>query len=503
MTIYHMNKGIGRASSGIEYAQKYRFELVKEFPERQFFVFCDYLSTNITVYTDKMGFDPDYVLNAYKYMAGQKNHPSSYSADDFAATIPSEFEKTDDTSQFVSYKSDKTHYKLWLLPENGMVDRIDTIFNGKLMTVDHYSDRLTSTDFYTGAAVTARHFYDENGKLSMRQFYQDKAIALTLIDDLVLQGRNAFYQEFFKRLEFTADDLIIVDRNKEIGDALYPNSGEAKVCVVIHAEHYNAARTTDDWVGWNNFYEYPFVNPQWIDHFIVSTYKQEEILREQMAKMGHPDVDVLTIPVGAITHISDGENVEKNKYKFMTASRLAFEKHIDISIKAVVAAKKVVPELEFHIYGDGKFRKDLADLIKKYDASSYIILEGHKNLAEIYPQFGGYLTASGSEGFGLTILEAIAEMLPIVGLNVNYGNTEFVKSGVNGILIEKTDPKTQVKDMTAAIIKQVQTLDFAKNIAYSQEKAAQYTDVEVKKKWRALYDTVLFRGINTDNGGEA
>ncbi|GFH43002.1 glycosyltransferase Gtf1 [Lactococcus hodotermopsidis] len=498
MTIYHINKGIGRASSGIEYAQKYRYELVKAFPERQFFVFCDYLATNITVFTDRMGFDIDDVLNAYKFMAGQKNHRSTYTVDEFVETIPESFEKTEETSRFVLFQYDKTQYKVWLLPDNGMVDRIDTIFNGKLMEVGRYSDRLTATDFYTGVAVSARHFYDEAGNLSMRQFYENGEITLTMIDTLVLQGRNAFYQEFFKRLNFTAEDLILVDRNKDIGDALYLNKGKAKTCVVIHAEHYNEARTTDDWVGWNNFYEYPFVNAQWIDHFIVSTYKQEEILRKQMALMGHPDVDVLTIPVGAISHISDGANVEKNKYKFMTASRLAFEKHIDISIKAVVKAKESVPELEFHIYGEGKFRKDLADLIKKYKADDYIILEGHKNLAEIYPQFGGYLTASGSEGFGLTILEAIAEMLPIVGLKVNYGNTEFVKTGVNGILVEKNDPKTQVKEIAAAIVKQVNTLDYQANIAYSSEKAAGYTNEVVQAKWRALYDTVAL----AENGGE-
>ncbi|MDE7487803.1 glycosyltransferase, partial [Streptococcus agalactiae] len=50
-----------------------------------------------------------------------------------------------------------------------------------------------------------------------------------------------------------------------------------------------------------------------------------------------------------------------------------------------------------------------------------------------------YLTASKSEGFGLTLLEAIGAGLPLIGFDVRYGNQTFIKDGENGYLIPRFD----------------------------------------------------------------
>lgn len=491
MAVYHINKGIGRASSGIEYAQKYRFDLVKDFPEQQYFVYCDHIGQNIIRYTDNIGIDMDFILSAYSFMAGQKNHRSTFTVADFAATLSPIFEKTEENERFVSFKQGTTHYKLWLIEDLGTLDRVDFIVNNRLMEVSYYSDRLTHVDYYSEGKVSSRYFYDEAGQLSMRQFYQSGKIALTLLDDKVLQGRAAFYDEFFRRLNFNKDDLIILDRNQDLGDALFPRKADAKLVVVVHAEHFSLSNQAEDWVLWNNYYEYPFTNAKHVDAFIVSTHKQEELLREQFELVGQKNVRILTIPVGSIPEIATGEQVEANKYKFLTASRLAPEKHIDVLIKAVAQAKKEVPELEFHIYGAGKLSKDLKELIDKLDAKGYIVMEGHKQLADEYGKYGGYLTASGSEGFGLTILEAIGACLPIIGLRVNYGNTEFVETGVNGILVEKTDEEEQVQKLAQAIAQMTAELDYPAAVAFAKEKVASYTAPAVQEKWRELYYQLL------------
>lgn len=49
------------------------------------------------------------------------------------------------------------------------------------------------------------------------------------------------------------------------------------------------------------------------------------------------------------------------------------------------------------------------------------------------------LTASKSEGFGLTLLEAIGAGLPLIGFDVRYGNQTFIKDGENGYLIPRFD----------------------------------------------------------------
>ena len=111
------------------------------------------------------------------------------------------------------------------------------------------------------------------------------------------------------------------------------------------------------------------------------------------------------------------------------------KKHIDWLVKAVIEARKEIPELTFDIYGSGGEDSLLRDIIATYQAEDYIQLKGHTELSQIYSQYEVYLTASTSEGFGLTLMEAIGSGLPLIGFDVPYGNQTFIEDGKNGYLI--------------------------------------------------------------------
>ncbi len=114
---------------------------------------------------------------------------------------------------------------------------------------------------------------------------------------------------------------------------------------------------------------------------------------------------VNTIPVGSIDALSY-PTLSRKPYAMISASRLANEKHIDWLVKAVIVAKRQVPELTFDIYGRSQKTRLLKLLIHtahKY----YIRLLGHVKLDEIYNDYELFLSASTSEGFGLTLMEAV------------------------------------------------------------------------------------------------
>lgn len=46
--------------------------------------------------------------------------------------------------------------------------------------------------------------------------------------------------------------------------------------MVIHAEHYNHSNTNDQYILWNNNYEYMFNHVRDIDFYIVATQDQKE-----------------------------------------------------------------------------------------------------------------------------------------------------------------------------------------------------------------------------------
>lgn len=233
---------------------------------------------------------------------------------------------------------------------------------------------------------------------------------------------------------------MLIDRTTGVGQAILQNVGEARVGIVIHADHFSENNTNDDYILWNNYYEYSFDMHKHIDFYVVSTDEQNQLLREQFQKYTGATPAVYTIPVGSLDELKYPA-ADRTPYSILTASRLAAEKHIDWLIEAVVKARKTVPQLSLDIYGKGGEEARLRELIKKYEAEDYIRLRGQQNMKEIYQDYALYLSASTSEGFGLTLMEAVGGGLPIIGFDVRYG--KLAAAGDDGVTIgiAQSDPQ--------------------------------------------------------------
>ncbi|WP_145361864.1 glycosyltransferase, partial [Staphylococcus epidermidis] len=70
------------------------------------------------------------------------------------------------------------------------------------------------------------------------------------------------------------------------------------------------------------------------------------------------------------------------------------------------------------------------------------------NLHDIYSQYELFVSASQSEGFGLTLMEAVGSGLGMIGFNVNYGNPTFIEDGQNGYLLEKPSKEESIEEIT-------------------------------------------------------
>ena len=123
----------------------------------------------------------------------------------------------------------------------------------------------------------------------------------------------------------------------------------------------------------------------------------------------------------------------------------------------------------------------------------YVKLCGQQNLNEIYKNYEAYLAASTSEGFGLTLLEAVGSGLPIIGFDVRYGNPNFINHEQNGYLIPVTDEmdsKERIKKLTESIICLCTEADMEAFHQHSYEKAKAYLTTEVEKRWDKILNQV-------------
>lgn len=498
MTVYSFNQGIGWASSGVEYAQAYRAKIFSDLGIDAKFIFTDLiLNENLQTLTSNIGFQDDQIIWLYQYFTDIKPAPSSYTLDQLKVSLEyaarnGEFERVNERIVRLRFPKEDKYATVYLKKgTEEIVDRVEHVSGKFLIRKDYYTYTRLLTEYYAPfeakATVYLRRFYNEDGSIAYEQIV-GKDQTMYRFKDHFCYSQNEFIAYFIQSLQLQASDVVLLDRATGMGQAVFMYHHPAKLGVVIHAEHYSENMTDEHYILWNNYYEYQFDNASEVDFFITATERQKELLAKHFAKYRHEKPEIIAIPVGSLAKLSYPQTPRK-PYSLITASRLAAEKHIDWLIEAVVKAKKVLPELTFDIYGEGGQRQALTDLIAQKQATDYIKLKGHHDLALIYPQYEAYITASTSEGFGLTLMEAVGAGLAMVGLDVRYGNQTFIVPGENGYLLTMPAQKDQsllVDKLAQSIIQLFTVGKLARAHEASYELAQGYLTSEIAQKWAKL-----------------
>lgn len=493
MTVYNINLGIGWASSGVEYAQAYRASVFRENQIPAKFIFTDMIRTeNIQHFTQHIGFKDEEVLWLYSFFTDVPISPSTYSLKDLESTFSHTVRSIDKGDAIQRYHFEETSLTVVAIlvkdrPE--CVQRVEYLVDGNLVRKDYFTSTRLFTEYYypkdQQARLHKRAFYNQDGSVAYEEYLDEKEKSLFRFPQHLCYTKEELFALMLERLQLTSQDILLLDRSTGIGQAVFRHKGAAKLAVVVHAEHFSPNAVTDDTILWNNYYEYQFSNADKVDAFITSTESQSQLLAEQFERYTDKRPVIKTIPVGSLTQLRYPKKGRK-PYSLITASRLAAEKHIDWLVSAVLLAKQALPELTFDIYGAGGQEHKLREQIKVAQAETYIQLKGHHDLTDIYQEYAAYLSGSTSEGFGLTLMEAVGAGLPIIGLDVRYGNQTFIKDGENGYLIERPVPDDP-KEMTMLFAQKIIQLFKEKNLEQvhevSYQVASAYLEEHIKEKW--------------------
>lgn len=500
MTVYNINLGIGWASSGVEYAQAYRAKLFRQIKQEARFVFMDLiLGDNIQHLTENIGFLDEEVIWLYSHFTDLRIAASSLPLESILSQIEGEPQAINRQERFVRVTYGDGRVLICYLKEatDSIVEQVHHVYDGYLLRKDYYSYTKYCSEFFAPkdgeAQLYQRTFYNEDGSVAYDILMDDKGQEIYRLPGQVCYGKQDFVRYFMKSLNLTPADLVLLDRETGIGQVVFEESQEARLGVVVHAEHYSDNSTTDDYILWNNFYDYQFSHADKVDVIIVATDRQREVLSQQFAHYTTFHPRIVTIPVGSLDQLVYPVH-PRRPFSLVTASRLAEEKHIDWLIRAVLMAKQHIPELSLDIYGDGTTHAKLEALIQEGQAQDFIRLMGHHKLTDRYSHYQAYVTASTSEGFGLTLMEAVGAGLPIIGFDVPYGNQTFVRPGQNGYLI----PKPESHDQTAigqGMADKICQLFLEDDLEHMQEAsyalAQDFLTSQVALAWQKLLEEVL------------
>ncbi len=486
--IYNFHHFYYWLKGGVETGQAYRAKLFRRLGLEAKFIFATtFPEKNIQQETSYLGFLDSEVIWMYGFFTDCRTSPVAYTLEQLEDTFGEKKYTVSKDGGILTYRFVQSAVTLKAFLEEGkddLVHRVEMISGGCLVRKDYYTYCRIYSEYYVPidghAHLYLRRFFNQDGSVAYEEVTENDSV-LYKFPDRLLYSREELVGYMMSRLNLTEDDTVIIDLEPGMIEksAFILNAVPARVGVVMHADHF--WNQNEEHILWYGIYEYVFAHQEKISFFITNTDAQSDLLREQMQKYNGVCPRIATIPVMGLSELRKPRKLRR-KFALLSAGRLAPEKRMDQVIEAVVAARKKVPELTLDIYGEGRERERLQELIQKLGCGGYVQLRGFQKLDEVYQEYEAYVSASYVETLGVTLLEAVGSGLPIVSYDMRYGAQMFVDEGENGYRV----PWEDVEALAEAIVRLFTEADLQAFRKHSYEKARGYLEKEVEKKWQNL-----------------
>jgi alpha-1,3-mannosyltransferase len=171
---------------------------------------------------------------------------------------------------------------------------------------------------------------------------------------------------------------------------------------------------------------------------IIAVSRSDERLFSAIAS------NVELIPNGIEVGDFQTERAAENN-TLLYVGRISRNKRIEHLIETIAILKKDVPDVKLYVVGEDweGILVDLKNLAKVRDVESNIIFLGEirkrEKILEYYSKAKFFVSASEYEGFGISVLEAMASGC-IVVVNDIDAFRELVRDGENGFLVDFSNP---------------------------------------------------------------
>ena len=272
----------------------------------------------------------------------------------------------------------------------------------------------------------------------------DPKVNLYIIDDF--SGHESFKTIFKKKKKRSLALRKIIEENKPdvliclLAPTLFYTKG-LKV-PVISSERSNPLkeRTRLKKILTNMLYKKS-------DGIIFQTNGVKRVFPKSIVKKGV----VIGNPIG---NCYKGEPIlYKDRIKHVaTVGRLFPLKDYPTLLKAWQLVLKDHPDYILDIYGDGPNEQEYKDLAKSLNIDNNVIFHGvRKDVVDLIKNVKCFAFASMCEGMPNGLLEAFASGIPCVSTNCDFGPSDIIEDGVNGLLVKVGDYDALAKGINRLI----------------------------------------------------
>jgi glycosyltransferase involved in cell wall biosynthesis len=178
--------------------------------------------------------------------------------------------------------------------------------------------------------------------------------------------------------------------------------------------------------------------------------------------------------------------IAENTVVLLSVGELIKRKNHEIAIKAL--ANQKVNNYIYLICGRGQEEKKLKELVKSLSLEDKVIFLGYRNdVPDICIASDIFVFPSYQEGLPVSVMEAMAAGLPIIGSNIR-GNTDLIENNKGGYLLDPKDEEGLTNYIDKLIRNEELRNTFRKN---NLQLIGKYSKENVKKRMEKIYGRIM------------
>ncbi len=173
---------------------------------------------------------------------------------------------------------------------------------------------------------------------------------------------------------------------------------------------------------------------KWVVRMSDVVIAVSEHLKEKLINLGADPEKIIVIHNG----VNPSSRPTGSEKRIVFVGALVKQKGADLLLKAFKLLEEDERNVKACVVGDGPERKKLERLAARLGLKNVTFTGYVDNLDSVFTAESMLVLPSREEGFGITILEAMARGIPVVASNTG-GIPEIISDGVNGLLFERED----------------------------------------------------------------
>lgn len=185
---------------------------------------------------------------------------------------------------------------------------------------------------------------------------------------------------------------------------------------------------------------------KWNQHYIAISQSIKQVLinegiKPEQISLIHHGINLKAYHIlEEQTQIRQSLSLPENAFVLGTVSRLVPIKGLQNLIEALAIISDKIPNLHWLAVGDGPEKETLLQLAKSKGIEDQVHFIGfRKDVPRCLKAMDIYVSTSYSEGFGLSVIEAMAAKVPVISTPVG-GISDFLVDRINGLAIPSKQP---------------------------------------------------------------